>query len=73
MELIKYKNRKIYSPNLKRYVTLNEVVEGIRNGEEITIRAHETNADVTDDTLKQCLLLSNLNRNDLINIINKGL
>ncbi len=70
--LIKYKNRKIYSPDIKRYVNLDEITSMIKQGEKITIRAHETNGEVTNEVLKQCLVNLNVNQNDLINLINKG-
>jgi polyhydroxyalkanoate synthesis regulator protein len=70
--LIKYKNRKIYSPDIKRYVNLDEITSMIKQGEKISIRAYETNWEVTNEVLKQCLVNLNVNQNDLINLINKG-
>jgi polyhydroxyalkanoate synthesis regulator protein len=70
--LIKYKNRKIYSPDIKRYVNLDEITSMIKQGEKISIRAYETNGEVTNEVLKQCLVNLNVNQNDLINLINKG-
>ena len=72
INLVKYNNRKIYSPDVRRYVNLDEIVNLVKAGEKITIRAHETNAEVTEDVLKQCLIHVKLQTNDLVNLINKG-
>lgn len=72
INLVKYNNRKIYSPDVKRYVNLDEIVELVQAGQKVTIRTHETNAEVTEDVLKQCLVHVKLNTNDLVNLINKG-
>lgn len=70
--LVKYNNRKIYSPDVRRYVNLDEIVELVKAGQRVTIRAHETNAEVTEDVLKQCLVHLKIPTNDLVNLINKG-
>jgi len=72
INLVKYNNRKIYSPDVRRYVNLDEIVGLLKAGQKITIRAHETDAEVTEDVLKQCLVHVKLHTTDLVNLINKG-
>lgn len=48
MPIIKrYNNRKLYDTHAKRYVTLFELAEMIRQGDDITVLDHKTGADIT--------------------------
>ncbi len=56
MPLIKrYSNCKLYDTDSKRYVTLEDVAEFIRNGEEVRVVDHSTGEDLTSVTLMQVL------------------
>jgi polyhydroxyalkanoate synthesis repressor PhaR len=56
MPLIKrYANRKLYDTQAGQYVTLEELAEFIRRGEDITVRDHATGRDLTSLTLMQVL------------------
>ncbi len=56
MPLIKrYANRKLYDADSGRYVTLEEVGEMVRNGEDVTVVDHATGADMTTITLLQVM------------------
>lgn len=56
MPLIKrYANRKLYDPSARRYVTLDELAELVRQGEEIQVIDHRTGADLTTVTLLQVM------------------
>lgn len=56
METIKkFKNRKLYSKTTKGYVTLNYLVDKLRNRESFQVLEHGTNVDITSKTLKQAL------------------
>lgn len=56
METIKkFKNRKLYSKTTKSYVTLNYLVDKLRNKESFQVVEHGTNNDITAKTLKQAL------------------
>ena len=72
MELIKYKNRKLYSTELSRYVTLKDIMQEVFQGTEVTVRAHETNEDVTIDVLKQCVVSLQLTKPELLTFIKEG-
>jgi polyhydroxyalkanoate synthesis regulator protein len=57
METIKkFKNRKLYSKTTKSYVTLNYLVDKLRNKESFQVVEHGTNVDITSKTLKQALV-----------------
>jgi polyhydroxyalkanoate synthesis regulator protein len=57
METIKkFKNRKLYSKTTKSYVTLNYLVDKLRNKESFQVVEHGTNLDITSKTLKQALI-----------------
>lgn len=62
METIKkFKNRKLYSKTTKSYVTLNYLVDKLRNKESFQVVEHGTNVDITSKTLKQALVTVDLN------------
>ena len=62
METIKkFKNRKFYSKTTKSYVTLNYLVDKLRNKESFQVVEHGTNLDITSKTLKQALVTVDLN------------
>lgn len=62
METIKkFKNRKLYSKTTRGYVTLNYLVEKLRNKETFQVIEHGTNVDITNKTLKQALVNVELN------------
>jgi polyhydroxyalkanoate synthesis regulator protein len=62
METIKkFKNRKLYSKTTKSYVTLNYLVDKLRNRESFQVVEHGTNVDITNKTLKQALVNVDLN------------
>jgi len=61
METIKkFKNRKLYSKTTKSYVTLNYLVDKLRNKESFQVVEHGTNIDITNKTLKQALVTVDL-------------
>lgn len=56
MPLIKrYSNRKLYDTDSKRYITLEEVAEFIRKGEDVKVVDHATGDDLTSVTLFQVI------------------
>lgn len=54
--LKKYENRRLYDLELSRYVTLEEVAEGIRRGADPQIIDAKTGADLTQATLAQIII-----------------
>ena len=51
----RYSNRKLYDIDARRYVTLDEIAEAVRRGEEVTVIDHTTGADLTTVTLLKIL------------------
>jgi polyhydroxyalkanoate synthesis repressor PhaR len=56
MAVIKrYSNRKLYDTDTKRYVTLEDVAEAIRRGEDVRVVDHVSGEDLTSVTLLQIM------------------
>lgn len=56
MPVIKrYPNRKLYDTETKHYVTLNEIAQMIRAGDEVVVVDHATDEDLTAVTLSQII------------------
>ena len=56
MTVIKrYSNRKLYDSDAKRYVTLEDVAEAIRRGEEVQVVDHVSGSDLTSVTMLQII------------------
>ncbi len=56
MTVIKrYSNRKLYDTDARRYVTLDEIAEAVRRGEEVRVVDHVTGENLTTLTLLQVL------------------
>lgn len=58
----RYANRKLYDTRASRYVTLEEIEELIRQGQEVKVVDADTGDDLTTLTLAQILLESERNR-----------
>lgn len=69
MPLIKrYPNRKLYDTEAKRYITLEEVAELVRHGQDVRVTDHETGEDVTSLTLAQIILEQEKKRSGFLSI-----
>ncbi len=64
--LKKYSNRRLYDTRDSRYVTLEDVAEMIRSGEEVQIQDAATKEDVTAFILTQIVLEAAKRRNSLL-------
>ncbi len=51
----RYANRKLYDTASSRYITLQEIAELVKNGEDIQILDNRTKEDLTDLTLAQII------------------
>jgi len=51
LNIVRYQNRKLYSKNDKKYITLGEINDWVRAGRSITVASHKTGEDLTDKTL----------------------
>lgn len=54
----KYSNRRLYDTDLSRYVTLEELAERIRGGDDVRVVDAKTGADLTQAVLAQIILES---------------
>jgi polyhydroxyalkanoate synthesis repressor PhaR len=56
MPLVKrYANRKLYDSETRRYITLEELAESIRRGEDVRVVDHVSGEDLTSATLLQII------------------
>lgn len=66
-KLIKrYGNRKLYDTEQSRYVTLDEISQMVRRGEEIRVVDNRTQEDLTAVTLTQIMLEEQKNKNNIL-------
>jgi polyhydroxyalkanoate synthesis repressor PhaR len=52
----RYENRKLYDTVAKRYISLEEIAQLVRAGEEITVTDNATGSDLTAETLAKVIL-----------------
>jgi polyhydroxyalkanoate synthesis repressor PhaR len=55
-QIRRYGNRKLYDPEARRYVTLDELGQLVADGHEICVTDQRTGEDLTNPTLAQILL-----------------
>lgn len=58
VQIIRYKNRKLYSRTLSTYVTLGDIRDIIKQGKSVQITDKESNSDITALTLAQVLTVT---------------
>ena len=51
----RYQNRKLYDTNQSCYVTLDEIAQMIKNGDDLRVIDNKSKADITSVTLTQLL------------------
>jgi polyhydroxyalkanoate synthesis repressor PhaR len=74
----RYRNRKLYNTNSKRYIRLDEIEELIRQQEEIKVIDNDSENDITATTLSQIIFDSEKNQtgvlpiNLLISLVQSG-
>jgi polyhydroxyalkanoate synthesis regulator protein len=72
MEIVRYKNRKLYVKEFRNYTTLTEIEENLKAGKTINVVCHKTKNDITEDTLLQIAMLQTYNRAGLMKLIIDG-
>ncbi len=74
----RYANRKLYDATDKKYVTLNQIAELVKAGEEISVKDNKTGEDLTSATVSQILARDKKGASDdigssvLIRLLRKG-
>lgn len=54
----KYDNRKLYSTELKKYITLTHVLDAVKAGENVQVVTHNGGKDITEETIREAILRS---------------
>jgi polyhydroxyalkanoate synthesis repressor PhaR len=62
----KYSNRRLYDTSHKRYITLEEIANLIKEGNEIKVIDSQTDEDITKVILMQVVLESEKNKEDIL-------
>lgn len=62
----KYSNRRLYDTSHKKYVTLEEIANSIKEGNEIRVIDSQTDEDITKVVLMQVVLESEKNKEDML-------
>jgi polyhydroxyalkanoate synthesis regulator protein len=71
-EITKYKNRKLYSKELKKYITLETIKSIVENGESILVINSVDKTDVTKEVLVAALKHVNVTEMDLARFIREN-
>lgn len=66
---VKYLNRKIYSRELHRYVTVNQITDEVRNGFNVVVLCSSTKVDVTDAVLTQAVIMKGISRDTALTLL----
>lgn len=53
--LKKYGNRKIYDSELSKYVNLSDILDMVKQGQQVQVLVHKTSTDVTREVLKEAV------------------
>lgn len=62
----KYSNRRLYDTSHKRYITLEEIANLIKGGNEIKVIDSQTDEDITKVILMQVILEGEKNKEDIL-------
>lgn len=65
----KYSNRRMYDTKTSRPITLSDLADLIKQGEEIQVMGHPTGKDLTSITLIQILLGQEKNKKEVFSVI----
>lgn len=70
--IVKYKNRKMYSKKLSKYVNLDYIIDLVKNDNNLEILDYSTSKNITNLVLSEAIIKLNLNTSELLTIIKKG-
>lgn len=70
--IVKYKNRKMYSKKLSKYVNLDYIIDLVRSNNNLEVLDYSTNKNITNLVLSEAIIKLNLNTSELLTIIKKG-
>lgn len=69
MEVVRYSNRKLYSYNTKKYISLADLAKAISLGENVKVTSHPENMDITSETVVAAFLQDRSFKNEIYNTI----
>jgi polyhydroxyalkanoate synthesis regulator protein len=61
LEIVRYRNRKLYNKNESKYLTLVSLRNKIKEGAEVKVTDYKTGTDITAKTLAAAVSTLNLN------------
>src|SRR6516164_2749322 len=64
--IVRYPNRRFYDSSQRKYVTLQEIANMVREGKNVSVRDSKTNDDLTSIILTQIILDQHPERMDLL-------
>lgn len=70
--IIKYKNRKMYSEKLKRYVNLREIPGFFTNNDQIKVIDKQTGTDITNTIVSKLLSVVTVDTQFAIELIKRA-
>ncbi|MEW6650677.1 MAG: polyhydroxyalkanoate synthesis regulator DNA-binding domain-containing protein [Chloroflexota bacterium] len=65
LRIKRYSNRKLYDSAARRYVTLEEIADAIRRGEDLHVSDHDSGADLTTQVMLQAFFNAEKRRSGL--------
>lgn len=69
-EFKKYSNRKLYSLEQSKYVSLQDIYTDVTQGAKVIVKLHGSGKDVTNDVLKEAVMrCKEFNYDDLVSLI----
>jgi polyhydroxyalkanoate synthesis regulator protein len=64
-----YGNRKLYDRNDSKYITLKEVIQLVRNGEQLQVISHKNRSDITSQILRTAISRLNIPTSECLKLI----
>lgn len=65
MIVLKYSNRKLYSKKDAKYVTVKELYNRVKEGQNFQVIDYKTGLDITKNVLTSCIKYANLSEEQL--------
>ena len=71
IEIKRYQNRKLYSINESKYVTIQDLSKLLKQGQSFNVTDFKTQANMTKQVLLKALQYSSITENELIELIKR--
>ena len=70
MTVKKYDNRKLYFDG--KYISLIDIITALKQGQQVEVISHSSGEDVTNKTLKEALVILEIDTETVIDLIKKA-